>query len=147
VAAAEGMSTGEGDDFLVVESVELKKVRWLSKARANRQVIPHTVENLARTALVRFVAGNEKDGTYGAEVVLSLGRIRETTVWGCVLGKAIDTTWAPRDLGATHFLPRDELPQLPRKCEITDRPGRQRHHRESRGRRSLSNQTPSLSPP
>ena len=145
MTAAEGMSTGEGDNFLVVESVGVK-VSGGPKARANREVHTPYGKKSGGSGIGTIHCG-EGEATYGAEVVVSLACIRETTVWGRILGEAIDATRAPRDLGATHFLPRDELPQIRSKYEIKNRPGRQRHHRVSRDRRSLSTQTPSLSPP
>ncbi len=58
VAAAEGMSTGEGDDFLVVESVELK-VRWLTGSSKSRGHTPYGRKS-GGTASARFVRGKDK---------------------------------------------------------------------------------------
>jgi hypothetical protein len=61
--------------------------------------------------------------TYGAEVVLSQSCVRETTVWGRICGKAIDTTRTPRDLRASHFLDRNKLTRPSEIYETTDLDG------------------------
>jgi hypothetical protein len=59
------------------------------------------------------MACNEEwnDITNCAEVVLTLSSVREATIRGYILGKAINATRTPRDLRTAHFLPGDELPQ------------------------------------
>jgi len=44
-------------------------------------------------------------------VILTLGGVRETTVWSRILGKAINAAGTPWDLRAAHFLLGDELTQ------------------------------------
>ncbi len=115
MAAAEGMSTGEGDDFLVIESVE-SKVRWFNGFNNSRGRTPYDKKSVENGVdIIRY--GEGKDDTHGAEVVMSLACIRETTVRGCILGKAIYATRAPWDLGSAHFLFVDELLEIPSKLE------------------------------
>jgi hypothetical protein len=54
--------------------------------------------------------GEWNDITHYTEVVLTLGCVREATIQDHILGKTINATQTPRDLGTAHFLPGDELP-------------------------------------
>jgi hypothetical protein len=64
--------------------------------------------------------GQWNDITHCTEVVLTLGCVREANIRDRILGKTINATRTPRDLGTAHFLRGDELPILRNICAVTD---------------------------
>jgi len=63
-----------------------------------------------------------KGGTYGAEVVLSLGSVGKAAVGCGILSEAINAAGAPGDLGATELLDANDATKSP---EVTIRDPRE----------------------
>lgn len=93
VAAANGVSTGKRYDLLVIE--------------------PHAVENLFGWR-VRLGLNTETEvKTHVPEVGRTLGCIRKSPIRCGILGKPIDTSRPPGNLGSTHLLDRTNSSKCP----------------------------------